>query len=90
MALICCGVEKDEYGRPVCAYIDTDDLDDAEYHYFRKAEELRNKIKQAQKVARLILTGKLKAYEIEKNPEYGWLTDDLSELVRETKEAYNI
>ena len=35
------GVAKDNMGKTVPYYIDTDDLDDAEYHYLRKVERYR-------------------------------------------------
>lgn len=75
MALIPCGYTKDEYGRTVAYSIDTDDLDDAEYHYYCKARDLRNKVAGALKTAREILLGELRASEIEHNPKYSWLAD---------------
>lgn len=49
---------------------DTDDLEQIEYYYFRKAESLNEPI-----VARDILCHKLTAHEIENNSEYAWLAD---------------
>ena len=47
---------------------DTDDLEQREYHYFRKAEDLGRP-----DVAKRILLGYLDAYEIDTNPEFEWL-----------------
>ena len=51
-------------------YIDTDDLEQPEYHYFRKAQRLN-----LHKYARRILPGNLTAIEIETNPMYADLSD---------------
>lgn len=49
---------------------DTDELDNPEYYYYHKAKSLgRND------VAKQILIGELKAYEIEESEEYEWLAD---------------
>lgn len=47
---------------------DTDDLEQAEYHYFRKAESMGHR-----DVAKRILSGYLTAKDIDTYPEYGWL-----------------
>ena len=47
---------------------DTDDLEQAEYHYFRKAESMGHR-----DVARRILLGYLTAEDIDTNPEFKWL-----------------
>lgn len=47
---------------------DTDDLEQAEYHYFRKAEALGKR-----DVAKRILSGYLTAEDIDTNPRYEWL-----------------
>ena len=49
-------------------YIDTDDLEQAEYHYFRKAESMGRR-----DVAKRILSGYLNAEDIDTNPEFEWL-----------------
>lgn len=49
-------------------YIDTDDLPQAEYHYFRKAESLGY-----HRVAIAILEGRVTAEDIESDPYYSWL-----------------
>ena len=49
---------------------DTDDLEQIEYYYFRKAESLNE-----HSVARDILCHKLTAHEIENNSKYAWLAD---------------
>lgn len=85
MALVPCGYTKDGYGRLVMYSIDTDDLDDAEYHYYCKARDLSNKVKGASKVAKDILTGVLKANDIEGNPKFDWLTDDFVSLIAESR-----
>ena len=51
-------------------YRDTDDLEQAEYHYYRKAEALGEN-----RVALDILRGDLTAEDIETNEEYKWLAD---------------
>lgn len=61
-------------------FIDTDDLEQAEYHYYRKAESLAGKVPGAQDVARRILRGQLTAEQIDTLPRYEWLrTPDESE-----------
>lgn len=50
------------------SYVDTDDLDQPEYHYYRKAKDLG-----ADVIARKILIGRLTATEIDTNPDYAWL-----------------
>ena len=54
----------------VCSGIfrDTDDLEQAEYHYFRKAESMGRR-----DVAKRILSGYLTAEDIDTNPRYEWL-----------------
>lgn len=54
----------------VCSGIfrDTDDLEQAEYHYFRKAESMGRR-----DVAKRILSGYLTAEDIDTNPGYEWL-----------------
>ena len=47
---------------------DTDDLEQAEYHYFRKAESMGRR-----DVAKRILSGYLDAEEIDTNPKFKWL-----------------
>lgn len=47
---------------------DTDDLEQAEYHYFRKAESMKH-----HDVARRILLGYLTAKDIDTYPGYKWL-----------------
>ena len=47
---------------------DTDDLEQAEYHYFRKAESMGRR-----DVAKRILSGYLDANDIDTNPEFEWL-----------------
>lgn len=49
-------------------FIDTDDLEQAEYHYFRKAESMGR-----QDTARRILRGQLTADQIDTLPRYEWL-----------------
>ena len=49
-------------------FIDTDDLEQAEYHYFRKAESLGRR-----DIARAILKGRIDAFEIDHDSEYEWL-----------------
>ena len=51
-------------------YIDTDDLEQAEYHYYRKAESLGEN-----RVALDILRGDLTAEDIETDEKYAWLAD---------------
>ena len=47
---------------------DTDDLEQAEYHYFRKAESMGRR-----DVAKRILSGYLTAKDIDTNPKFEWL-----------------
>ena len=47
---------------------DTDDLEQAEYHYFRKAESMG-----CRDVAKRILLGCPDAEDIDTNPEFEWL-----------------
>ncbi len=47
---------------------DTDDLEQAEYHYFRKAESMGRR-----DVAKRILSKYLTAKEIDTDPEFEWL-----------------
>jgi hypothetical protein len=47
---------------------DTDDLEQAEYHYFRKAEALGRR-----EVAKRILSGYLTAKDIDTDTMYEWL-----------------
>ena len=47
---------------------DTDDLEQAEYYYFRKTESMGR-----DDVAKRILSGYLDAKEIDTNPEFEWL-----------------
>ena len=47
---------------------DTDDLEQAEYHYFRKAESMKH-----HDIARRILLGCLTAEDIDTYPGYEWL-----------------
>lgn len=49
-------------------YIDTDDLEQAEYHYFRKAEALGR-----HDIAIAILKGQIDAFDIDNDSEYEWL-----------------
>lgn len=67
-------------------YIDTDDLAQPEYYYYRKALGLANSLPYIlehnhqrihyEAVARMILRGYLSAYEIETDPNYEWLRDE--------------
>lgn len=67
-------------------YIDTDDLEQPEYYYYRKAIGLANSLPRILEhnhqrnhymaVARMILRGYLFAYEIETDPNYEWLRDE--------------
>lgn len=59
MALVRCGKDT---------YIDTDDLEQAEYHYYCKAKRLGK-----DNIARKILTGLLTADEIDNSDEFEWL-----------------
>jgi hypothetical protein len=52
---------------------DTDDLEQAEYHYFRKAESFAGKVPNAKDTARRILLGNLTAEQIDTLPRYEWL-----------------
>jgi len=55
---------------------DTDDLEQAEYHYFRKAESMGR-----WDVAKRILSRYLDAEEIDTNPKFEWLrTPDEDDL----------
>ncbi len=81
MALICIGKEKDSLGRYVDISVDTDDLDDREYYYFRKAEKIRHIHSGADKVCRRILKRTLDADTIESNDEYNFLTDETNYLM---------
>lgn len=57
-------------------FIDTDDLEQAEYHYFRKAEALGR-----HDVAMDILKGRIDAFDIDHNSKYEWLrTPDEKEM----------
>lgn len=66
-------------------HIDTDDLDNQEYHYYCKAKNLEESLPyndenyQTVNKYRLlkysILCGRLSAYEIETNPKYEWFRD---------------
>lgn len=49
-------------------YIDTDDLEQAEYHYFRKAESLGR-----HDIAIAILKSQIDAFDIDHDSEYEWL-----------------
>lgn len=62
MALVPCG--KDQ-----C--FDTDDLEQAEYHYYCKARKLRRHC-----TATKILRGEIDAYDIENSDKYKWLASD--------------
>ena len=85
MALIKIKSQKDDRGRIQDVFVDTDDLDDADYHYYRKCEKLLKKTSGSdnlcsqynkyQLTCQRILTGRLNAYEIEHNAEYEWLKD---------------
>ena len=67
-------------------YIDTDDLEQPEYYYYRKVLGLANSLPHILEhnhqrihymaVARKILSGYLSAYEIETDPSYEWLRDE--------------
>lgn len=54
----------------ICAdtFIDTDDLEQAEYHYYCKAKALGRG-----DVAMDILTGRIDAFDIDNDSEYKWL-----------------
>lgn len=52
---------------------DTDDLEQAEYHYFRKAESLDGKVPYAKDIARRILLGNITAEQIDTLPRFEWL-----------------
>lgn len=78
MALVQIGCEKDEYGRPCPVYKDTDDLDDAEYHYYCNAKKSFTdaSIKFPEYYwARQILLGSLTAEMIESDDKYASLRD---------------
>lgn len=70
MALVQIGCEKDDYGRPCPVYKDTDDLDDAEYHYYCNAKKLPE-----YNWAWQILIGNLTAELIESDDRYASLRD---------------
>ena len=63
MSLVLVGTDRKEY-YPKEIWIDTDDLDQKEYYYFRKAEELG-----LIPLSRQILRGKLTGNMIENNRE---------------------
>ena len=63
MALVRCRTTS-KYGRPIESYIDTDDLDDLSYYYYRKAQKLNFVM-----LARQILRGSITGSEIENNQE---------------------
>ena len=54
-------------------FIDTDDLNQREYHYYRKAESLADEVPTALHTAGQILRGRLTAEQIDTLPEYEWL-----------------
>ena len=63
-------------------FIDTDDLDQPEYHYYCKAKGMKRSDlldrgidADPQRTARAILLGRLDADTIERDPEYSWLAD---------------
>lgn len=67
MALVQYGSEKIDtrFGKMYSpTFYDTDDLDDLSYHYYRKAESLKNIW-----LAKKILTGIISGRDIEENPE---------------------
>ena len=67
-------------------YRDTDDLEQPEYHYYRKALDLAKSlpyndehfriVNHYRSVASGILRGRISAYRIETDPQYEWLRDD--------------
>ena len=65
-------------------YRDTDDLEQPEYHYYRKALDLAKSLpkedfrvsNQFRSVASGILRGRISAHKIETDPQYEWLRDD--------------
>lgn len=52
---------------------DMDDIEQAEYHYFQKAESLDGKVPYAKDVARRILLGNITAEQIDTLPRFEWL-----------------
>lgn len=78
MALICVGYTNDNYGRSCPMYKDTDDLEQREYYYFRRAEAISSVHKKALSVSRKILNGELLADDIEESNRYSFLTDESS------------
>ena len=68
MAMICIGYEHNDERYPI--YMDTDDLGQAEYHYFRKAERMGELL-----TAKEILRGIITAKRIESDPEFEYLRD---------------
>lgn len=85
MSLVYGGVAKDNMGKTVPYYIDTDDLDDAEYHYLRKVERYREIDGRARKLYSDILNSRVSAQDIESISTYAWVNDDLALLVLEEK-----
>lgn len=85
MSLVYGGVAKDNMGKIVPYYIDTDDLDDAEYHYLRKVERYREIDGRARKLYSDILNSRVSAQDIESISTYAWVNDDLALLVLEEK-----
>ena len=72
MALVQIGWERAIYpaSRNRAVYRDTEELRQAEYHYYRKAEELGE-----HGVALDILRGEIDAEDIETDERYKWLAD---------------
>ena len=78
LGLIFGGYEYDyTLGKDVETWYDLDELNDAEHYYYHKAlkTNVPNDLYFEEDVPRMILKGKLTAYEIEHNPNYTWLAD---------------
>ena len=64
-------------------FVDTDDLDNPEYHYYCRVKDMIERlpynnenyrfINKCRGIKRAILCGELSAHEIETNPKYEWL-----------------
>lgn len=68
MSMVCIGYENGDKRYPM--YMDTDDLNQAEYYYYRKAERIGEPL-----TAKAILRGKITAEMIESNRKYKHLKD---------------
>lgn len=67
-------------------FIDTDDLDNPEYYYYREAERLEKSLpynkgdnykicNKYRSIKYAILNGRISAYDIESNERYKWFLD---------------